>query len=491
MEKNILNFKKFLEASIEGNPGIPDGYLSDRGNKEKDDLELPRDIDNPNNPPNRYGQLAGQNGGRLMALVGQSIRLTNGKEKELEELALKVIREYYKGSLIDDIKITMKLIKPGEVKDFMDEEDEDEDSDFPEFRQLQDEKTIEEIHKRKLANNVMQGEAKNTKQLIDTTTCRDGLIEIYGETTTNQILEIWREITNIANKMDWIIPVGEKGAMMEENPEGLSGACSVKWERPDDQEDEDEEPVDLTEMDDEDFEYNDEFVDALEEGNVPVIKSVGIDFPMLIHETIKGIYILLRTASDQNYEDETIARNVEMNTTSKYDEAEEFKYGPMIAADLRDFINENPLFSEIDENDNVVWGYLRLNVFRKLMEMDSYDFLQLFKGILSKTPKARRDIDSIIEECRDEEVKYKNDLEEYERGESEEDYGSSYDDNDDEFANSENDEEDDVLSNIQKSNQVKEDDYSTWSKEDLQTAQDDAIDSGDYELAHKISQFIK
>ena len=132
------------------------------------------------------------------------------------------------------------------------------------------------------------------------------------------------------------------------------------------------------------------------------------------------------------------------------------------------------------------------------MEMDSYDFLQLFKGILSKTPKARRDVDNIIDECYEEETQYKRDLEQYEQDlieyeEYEKNKGNqdSNDYEEDEFADPDENQEDEVLTNIHKSNQVDEDDYSTWSQRDLQRAQDDALDDGDYALAAKISPFIK
>jgi len=79
---------------------------------------------------------------------------------------------------------------------------------------------------------------------------------------------------------------------------------------------------------------------------VPVIKARGIDFPMLLHETVKGIYELIASVSqpglDASEEEIKKAQTVKLNVSSFMDEAEDFRTGPEIASDFRDFINENP-----------------------------------------------------------------------------------------------------------------------------------------------------
>ena len=57
-----------------------------------------------------------------------------------------------------------------------------------------------------------------------------------------------------------------------------------------------------------------------------VIKSVGIDFPMLIHETIKGIYLFLQSGAVKK--DKETAKIIKKATSSFMDEAQDFRYGP-------------------------------------------------------------------------------------------------------------------------------------------------------------------
>jgi hypothetical protein len=216
---------------------------------------------------------------------------------------------------------------------------------------------------------------------------------------------------------------------------------------------------------------------------------------MLIHEIVKGIYIVYTAQGEP--EDEQMAKDVEANTTSFEDEAEEFKYGPMIAADLRDFINENKLVEE--------FPYLRLNIFKELMLLETDDFINLFAGILSKTPLARRRIDSIIEKCYNEEKEYQDQLNQYERDMEKyqrdlEEFNNSKNDiskdkneyeEDGDVLDDEEDQEDQTLSNIYKNNKSDKDDYSTWSQRDLQSELDNALDNGDYDKARAVSKFLK
>jgi len=137
----------------------------------------------------------------------------------------------------------------------------------------------------------------------------------------------------------------------------------------------------------------------------PVIKAVGVDFPMLLHETVKGIYELLSAPGLP--EEESIAQTVLMNTGLS-DEPEDWKYGPRIAKDLTAFLNEN---ERIDEIPN-----LREEFFRTLLDretMETKDFLELVKGILMKTPEARAKVDSMIDDLIND-LDYDNQMKKYE-----------------------------------------------------------------------------
>ena len=137
----------------------------------------------------------------------------------------------------------------------------------------------------------------------------------------------------------------------------------------------------------------------------PVVKAVGVDFPMLLHETVKGVYELLSTPGLP--EEESVAQTVLINTGLS-DEPEDWKYGPRIAKDLMNFVNQN---ERIDEIPN-----LREEFFRTLLDRESMsteNFLNLIKGILTKSDEARAKVDSMIDELINE-LDYDNQMKKYE-----------------------------------------------------------------------------
>jgi hypothetical protein len=284
------------------------------------------------------------------------------------------------------------------------EEEQEEQEEGPEFRQIKDPATINKIHKAKLGNNIIQGESKNTKHIIATEEVRTGLIDIFGP-QADSILNMWKEMSNLADKMDWIIPIEVKADMMEQAPEGMAGAVSVDWKpkaKKEKEEEEEEEDdflkrilADLAKGDEPEEEDKQELQEEIGSA-MPRIRARGIDFPMLIHETVKGIYELIASiqfpAEGASEEEIKMAQTVKLNVSSFEDEAEDFRTGPEIAADFRDFVNANPKAKHPN---------MRAFIFGKMMDSDymtDIEFLDLFRGILNKTPKARRKIDEMIDE---------------------------------------------------------------------------------------------
>ena len=192
---------------------------------------------------------------------------------------------------------------------------------------------------------------------------------------------------------------------------------------------------------------------------------------MLLHETVKGIFELIAAVSqpgmDADEKEIEMAETVKINVSSFEDEAEDFRTGPEIAADFRDFINEN-VKSSYTPN-------MRAFIFGKMMDpnyMTTDDFLSLFRGVLNGTPDARRKIDDMIDEVIQE-------LKEYELGEA----LPGYDDNDE----YELPEETPVIDDVED----EEVDYSQLPQRKIQELIDDALDSGDYDEVKRLSQFLK
>lgn len=449
----MKNFKKFLEeVTIKGNPGVPGegpdrdrndiNYLSNIERRAKDRLG----IDNVRDPRPLFS--------RIMQLSQESQSLIRGKETEIENLAKEVILNNF-GDILDDVELDIKIVKSGsDVKRFMDEE-EDDDTEKPNFRQISDSELIKRIHKAKLGNIIIQGEAKNTKHILHAEEVKEGLSKIFGR-NSDRIFRIWDEMTKIADKLDWIIPINIKADMMERAPEGMAGAVSVGWKPKDWKPKEGKNIEDSEEEDSE---------DDLEESYTPVIKARGIDFPMLLHETVKGIFELIASVSqpgmDASPEEIEKAETVKYNVSSFEDEAEDFRTGPEIAADFRDFINVNA-----HSND---YPNIRAHIFGLMMDpnyMSSDEFLKLFRGILNKTPEARRKVDSMIDEIIEK-------IKEYELGEI-------IDSDSDDF---ESDSDiDSLISN------KSDDDEKELSKKELQEEIDAALDSGNMNRFKKLSQ---
>jgi hypothetical protein len=509
----MKNFKKFLEeVDIKGNPGIPGegpkrpgetGYLNNVENRAKNRLDITaRDLQRV---PGRPSETEMRLGRRMMELLPQSIQLSHGYETELSELATNIITNLY-SDIINryNIELDIKLVRPGTIKNFMDESEQDE-MDMPKFREIKDENVRKEIHKRKLANLVIQGEAKNTKHLLHTEEVKEGLIDILGEQNGKRLFTVLDELAKTADKMDWIVPEEIKAQMMEEMPDGMAGACSVGWkpkEKKEDEEDEEGKEIAIEEpKDEEDGEQEEDL--PMEDGATPILRARGIDFSMLLHEAVKGLFEILSLGGIP--EDKEVSKLV-ISNTGLSDEPQDFKYGPEIASDLRDFVNQN---DKVDKYPNVREELWKLMIDKESMPTD--EFLELMRGILSKTEKAKREVDrlltkviKLIEEEKSGIDDYNRKMDEYERElrDYEEEKNrpkNKYEEEEDgEFATGGKEEESDIdklvkqsLNNKDESPTSNEPDYSRMSAKELDFAMNQALDNEDYQLAHKISQFTK
>jgi hypothetical protein len=461
MLKKYTTFLK--EASIEDNPAVPGGYRRGIEREEQQRLGV--------RPGDRGQEM--QVGGQLMRDAMRARELSDGKEEQLSQLAKDVIVSIY-GDLLKryHVSLEIELVKPREVAQFMQDNDESEDSpELPKFREIVDEDLKNEIHKRKIANLIIQGKAKGIKELLESDLLVNEVNDIYGD-KANEVLSLWRRMCDSADKLDWLANPQIRAQMMERDPNGFAGASCVGWKPKEEDETEEEYKEWTGEESEEDmFDMPEEEIQK-----TPVVKAVGVDFPMLLHETVKGIYELLSTPGLP--EEESVAQTVLMNTGLS-DEPEDWKYGPRIAKDLISFLNEN---ERIDEIPN-----LREEFFRTLLDretMETKDFLELVKGILTKTPEARAKVDSMIDDLindldyEGQMKRYEEEMKDYERKmkewESSQKSGGS----------TEKPSEIEQLQNKQK-------DFSDMSQSEIQSLIDDAIDEGDFEKVRMLSQYLK
>ena len=454
---NIKTFTQLVdEASLRDNPGIPGeggkegNYLSKVEGRAKERLDsLQRkhgaDISFP----------------RFMSIVSRARQIQAGKEKELEKLAENAIRSYY-GSILEEVTLNIKFPKADQIKKSM-EKVPSEPPEMPQLKELKDSNIISEIQKRKIANNITQGEAKNTKLCLNLPEVRDGLIRILGQEKGTEYKDLLNKITEIAGFFDWQIPMEVQLEMWKRDKSGFSGSVSVEWVS-----DKEEDTEELAQKVLGDLENDTEVPEEAEEifeQTTPTINALGTDFAMLLHETIKGIYELI--ASVAIPDDEETAVTIIMNTDTLADEIEDLRYGPEIAADLRDFINEFPETADIPN--------LREHVFGKMMAMDAKDFLELMYMILNEDPKAKPVVQEFVDEISEEINRYE--------------LGQAGIDNDDDYEPGGEYGETPVSASAQ--TEPEEIDYSELSKREIEKLIDKALDAKDYDTVRDLSKYLK
>jgi len=446
----IKSFQDRLnEASLRGNPGIPGEGEGDERKKYLPDVERRAEERNA-----QLQRTHGRDIPQFMSLVSKARSLQKGKEAELEALAERAIRTMY-GDILNDVELRIKFPKSDQMKKSM-ENVPAEPPEMPQLKVLQDAGIISEIHKRKIANNITQGEAKNTKKMLNLPEVRDGLYQILGREAGMEYLVALNKITEIAGFFDWMIPMEVQLEMWERDKSGFSGSVSVEWETPGENKDSEDLAQQILDELMDDSELPEEEAEELFDSVKPTINALGTDFSMLLHETVKGIYELI--ASCGIPQEEESAQIVIDNTDTLADEIEDLRYGPEIAGDLRDFINKFPESRDITN--------LREHIFGKMMLMPAEDFLKLMLMILSEDPKAKDEVQEIIDEIAQE-------LKDY-------DMAMSGIDSDDykEYP-------------ISPEEPEGEPDYANMSKKEINDLIDAAIDIRDFDKVEQLAKYIK
>ena len=557
----MKNFEQFIkeEVDLRGNTGVPDDFMRKSDEEARKNLGVRPDDESQmrNLWPSFEGAMrqsqqilsTGPNGQRLSQQEVQE-RIT-----KLEKLAEKVVRDQFDEILdasIKPIELDIKLVPMGsvnrEIEDINqvpqqakqpteEEQEEQDERDEENQEQEQEEQTPEErmegeetpgtdlvsaVEKKKLLNMITQAAGKSTKDIIRASDIVDeGLQQIFGD-GYRTILNLWVQMSDIADKMDWVIPIDRKADMMKKAPGGMAGAVQVKWES---------------------FSGNLYNMNLLleKEATKIVIKSTGVDFPMLIHETIKGIFLFLQSGAIKK--DKKTAEIVKKATSSFMDEAQDFRYGPPALQMLLLFVNKFSESGDYKRLEARVFTMLAVDKERAMSEAKNAspehkellqkkasiartdkEFLDIMKSIFSvfdsverggkieftvneekfSTSLAKREVKKIIDYIVEDIEDYKREIEEWEQEQREREEESKYrqDDEpsqsgDDEFAKPDEAESDlDAL--IKKSlyggeeeKETGEVDYSELTQRELQELIDDALDAGDYKRVQMLAQYMK
>jgi len=412
----MKTFGEFLkeEVDLRGNKGITSDFMSKSEEQARRALGVRPDDERGEMPriwPEFEQNMMQSN---QLLRIGQDGRELNPEQleeriKRLEVLAETVVREEF-GDILDTaikpIELNIKLVRQGsvsnQISDIRDvpqraeqpteqqQEEQDKKDEEKRKEEEEEEKSEEEkvehaeegeevpgtnlalaIDKKKLLNMITQAAGKATKDIIRISeTVEQELTQIFGERQGKQILDKWVRMSDLADKMDWVIPIDRKSQMMKNMPQGMAGACQVIWESHSGSE------------------YNMSLLLEKEATKI-VIKSVGIDFPMLIHETIKGIYLFLQSGAVKKYKE--TAKIIKKATSSFMDEAQDFRYGPPALEMLVRFITK---FSEAND-------YKRLDT--RVFTILAYDKERAKDEAKESSPEFKQYLEKRADICRTDE----------------------------------------------------------------------------------------
>ena len=359
--KKLKRFNELFEANIKDT--LPEDYLK---NIEEKSIKM-------------FGSGPQRNDFMNAMRLTQDIMIKQqGHLEELTEIGKQIILDHY-GSILDGVELDIKIVLPDdsekmemvqkainkpekEEKDDDDENDEDdEDNEINYNSDFDIENTFElpeeSISKRKILNNIMQGEAQNVHSMMFAAKDKVDAID-------PRLLQDYTEFLNINRKFDWDPNKPDLSDMMEEMPE-MANMSEIDWKKSNKKSNKGED-------------QSEDRSEGEQEDMTPVIKVRVLDLPMLIHETVKAIYELM--AANAIPENEKMAKKLLNAVDSLEDEQEDIKYGPFIAADLRDYFNS---YLERKFPLEVSRIAIKEFIYGELIMLKDKDFFELIKIILS------------------------------------------------------------------------------------------------------------
>jgi hypothetical protein len=398
MLNKVKDFNSFInEADLKGNIGIPgeegsgrESWLDKASAKSAQAAsEFKR---------TSFGELTG-----FMRNVQRSQELQRGHEKELSELATSAIEMLY-GTLLDDVNLDLKISLPQEVKDELDETP----TEQSEIEELLDEDVINQIHKRKILRTIQQGKGLSVKAILNLSVFKEGLKDILGE-TADEYLDLMNRISTAAQIADSDIPEEHKEGMWKSRA-GFSGSCSIEFDNEVDDEKEDIAQKVLDDLENGDDIFENPNAEELLDGIGVTVRARGLDLSILLHEAVKGVYMLITQASLEALYGGT-AETVLQNTDTLLDELQEIKYGRQMQDAFFKVVSENPRIKEIiesmintDSSDIEIASFqekinfLFFGKIAMLGEDDAKEMLTLVNLILSESEEASNACESIIDD---------------------------------------------------------------------------------------------
>jgi len=279
----------------------------------------------------------------LMQSVQEIFRIEAAHKEELEELAVKIVKEEM--AIPDDaLQFDAKIVGMGEIDmEGMQQEppsEEGEEEAMEEFEDFDIEK-----QKRRFLNQLIQGASKKGHYLFH-------MVEEELNNIDPNLINLYGVMMSINDLVYWIMP-DQTTMMMAESGESMAGKEEI---------DPDTDP--------------------------PTIIARGITFPVLVHELIKGVMEILATQGLPD--DPNQAQRVMDAEDTLTAEVWDLRLGPIIWEKFREAYPMDLMQDDKTEIQN----YL----FSEFANMDAKDMFRLTKNILAGNDEGKEELQRITQE---------------------------------------------------------------------------------------------
>jgi hypothetical protein len=296
--------------------------------------------------PGTFGQLQQM----LMASVQRIFQIEAQNKEQLEELAVKIVREdmsipedalQFDAKIVGMGEIDMSGMNPGGQQQQQQQQQQDsEEEAMEEFEDFDIEK-----QKRRFLNQLIQGASKKGHYMFH-------MVDEELNRINPDLINLYGVMMSLNDLVYWIMP-DETTMMMAQSGSGMAGKEEV---------DPDTDP--------------------------PTVKARGITFPVLVHELIKGVMEVLAT---QGLPDDPRQAQMVMDAEDTLtSEVWDLRLGPVIWEKFR----ESYPFDLMQDDKKEIQNYL----FSEFARMDAKEMFRLAKEILANSDRGKEELKRIVEE---------------------------------------------------------------------------------------------
>ena len=283
----------------------------------------------------------------LMGAVNRIFQIEAQNKQELEELAVKIVREQlsipedalqFDAKIVGMGEIDMSGMNPGGNQQQQQQQQNAEEEAAEEFEDFDIEK-----QKRRFLNQLIQGASKKGHYMFH-------LVEEDLNAIDNDLINLYGVMMSVNDLVYWIMP-DQTTMMMAQSGSGMAGKEEV---------DPDTDP--------------------------PTVKARGITFPVLVHELIKGVMEVLATQGLPD--DPRQAQMVMDSEDTLVAEVWDLRLGPVIWEKFREAYPYELMQDDMLEVQN----YL----FSEFARMDAKELFRLSKNILAGNEEGKEEIRNIV-----------------------------------------------------------------------------------------------